>query len=300
MSINHNHHHADHHHVKSYGKAFIIGISLNILFVLIEGGFGFKINSLALLADAGHNLSDVAGLILAWAGLAVARKKANEKHSYGWKKASVLAAFTNSLFLLVAMGSLAWEAIHRFQQPVQTEGLTIIAVASVGIVINLLTAFLFAAGRDQDINIRGAYLHMMTDALVSVGVVVAGALTLQFQSSWIDPITSLLIVVVVVFGTWELFIVSLRLLFDGVPEGIDINEIRKYLFTKPGVKDVFDLHVWAMSTTEVALTVHLQMPDSNQSDDFLSQVADELHNQFKIEHITLQVIKNPLKKNYCN
>jgi cobalt-zinc-cadmium efflux system protein len=288
------------HEVKSFSRNFAIAITLNILFIFIEAGFGFKINSLALLADAGHNLSDVAGLFLAWAGIAVSRKSPNVRHSYGWKKATVLAAFVNSVFLLVAMGSIAWEAIGRLHSPIQTEGLVMMAVAGVGIVVNSFTAFLFAKGGKKDINIRGAFLHMFADALVSAGVVIAGAATLVFNYSWIDPITSLLIAVIIMFGTWKLLRQSLHLLFDGVPESINLEKVKEFLASNPGVKDVFDLHIWALGTTEIALSVHLQIPEGHPGDEFLSDITKELHDRFEIEHTTIQVIKNPLKKNYCS
>ncbi|MFZ3231414.1 MAG: cation diffusion facilitator family transporter [Pseudobdellovibrio sp.] len=296
---NHTHQHQHAHEVKSFGKAFAIGIILNILFVLIEGGYGFKINSLALLADAGHNLSDVAGLILAWAGMVIARKKVNAKHSYGWKKASILAAFANSIFLLVAMGSLAWEAVGRFNEPVQAEGLVIMAVAGVGIVINSVTAFLFIAGKDHDINIRGAFWHMLADALISAGVVIAGAISLKFNYSWIDPVTSLLIAVVIVFGTWRLFIQSMHLLFDGVPDSIDLEKVKEFLGSQPGVKAVFDLHIWALGTTQIALSAHLQVPEGNEDDEFLAKITDELHHKFDIDHATIQVNKKPHLNECC-
>ncbi len=296
----HGHSHDHSHQVKTYGKAFTIGILLNIIFVLIEGSYGFKINSLALIADAGHNLSDVAGLILAWAGMIAANKKTNSKHSYGWKKASVFAAFINAIFLLIAMGSLAWEAVHRFNSPVQTEGITIMIVAGIGILINGATALLFASGRDKDINIRGAFLHMLADALISAGVVIAGAITLKWNYTWIDPVTSLVIAFIIVIGTWRLFKQSLHLLFDGVPDGIDYQAVKKYLSERNGVKNVFDLHIWAMSTTEVALTAHLHMPDGNPSDSFLNEVSHELHHHFKIEHVTLQVMRSPNSESYCH
>jgi cobalt-zinc-cadmium efflux system protein len=296
----HDHDHGHSHHAASYGKAFAVGILLNIAFVLIEGGYGLKINSLALIADAGHNLSDVASLILAWAGLIVANKKSSSKHSYGWKKASVLAAFINSVFLLVAMGSLAWEAVGRFNSPVQTEGITIMIIAGIGILINGATALLFAAGRDKDINIRGAFLHMLADALISAGVVVSGALTLKWNFTWIDPVTSLVISVVIVLGTWRLLTQSVHLLFDGVPDHVDPLKVKNFLSQQSGVKNIFDLHIWAMSTTEVALTAHLHVPEVKITDDYLHKIKKELHDQFEIDHVTLQIVQDPNHNVYCN
>ena len=248
-------------------------------------------NSLALLADAGHNLSDVAGLGLAWGGALAGKLHPNPRHTYGWKRASILAAFANALLLLVAMGSLAWEAVGRLSHPSPAAGGTIMAVAAVGIVINTVTALLFMKGREHDLNIRGAFLHMAADALVSVGVVVAGALVLWKSWGWIDPVMSLVIVVVILAGTWKLFRQSLHMLFDGVPFEINPAAVRKYLESLPGVRDVHDLHIWAMSTSQNALTAHLVMPEGQPGDAFLQAATQGLHDRFEIEHVTLQVVK---------
>lgn len=280
-----------HDHVPAgFNRAFAIGIALNLAFVAIEAFYGWKINSLALLADAGHNLSDVAGLVLAWGGALAGRLRPNARHTYGWRRASVLAAFINAALLLVAMGSLAWEAAGRLGAPVATEGWTIIAVATVGIVINGATAALFLRGRKGDLNIRGAFLHMAADALVSLGVVVGGVLYLWQGWAWIDPVMGLLIAAVVVVGTWNLFRQSLHLLFDGVPEGIDLAAVRELLAGLPGVTEVHDLHVWAMGTSETALTAHLVMtPERRDADELLRTAADQLHRRFGIHHATLQL-----------
>ena len=225
MSAGHDHGHAP----ASYNAAFAIGIGLNMAFVLIEAFFGWKINSLALLADAGHNLSDVIGLVLAWGGALAGKLRPDARHTYGWKRASILAAFINALLLLVAMGSLAWEAVHRLQSPVPMNGVTIMVVAGIGIVVNTATALLFMRGRESDLNIRGAFLHMAADALVSAGVVVAGGLALGFGWAWLDPVVSLLIAAVIVVGTWSLFRQSLHLLFDGVPESVDLHAVQALL-----------------------------------------------------------------------
>ena len=288
MSAGHDHGHS--HAPAQFNKAFAIGITLNIAFVLVEGFYGWKINSLALLADAGHNLSDVAGLVLAWGGALAGRLRPDVRHTYGWKRASILAAFVNALLLLVAMGSLAWEAFDRLGSPQATEGRTIIGVAAVGIVINTATALLFMRGRKDDLNIRGAFLHMAGDALVSLGVVIGGALYLWQGWDWIDPVMSLAIAVVIVLGTWSLFRQSLHLLFDGVPEGVDLAAVRQLLLGLPGVAEVHDLHVWAMGTSQTALTAHLVLND--QTSDVgavLHQAERELHEHFKIRHVTLQV-----------
>jgi cobalt-zinc-cadmium efflux system protein len=289
----HSHGHAHGHAPASFDRAFAIGIALNAGFVAIEAFYGWKVDSLALLADAGHNLSDVAGLVLAWAGAAAGRLRPDARHTYGFKRASILAAFANALLLLVAMGSLAWEAIGRLQSPHPTQGLTIIVVAAIGIVVNGATALLFLRG-GSDINLRGAFLHMAADALVSAGVVVAGLLTLFYGWVWMDPVASLLIAAVIVAGTWSLFRQSLHLMFDGVPAHVNLVEVRECLQGMAGVAQVSDLHVWAMGTAEVALTAHLVMPDGPADDAFLRQAGQTLQERFGIGHITLQSARRPL------
>jgi len=289
----HGHAHAHAHAPASFDRAFAIGIALNTAFVVIEAFYGWKVGSLALLADAGHNLSDVAGLVLAWAGAAAGRLKPDERHSYGFKRASILAAFANALLLLVAMGSLAWEAIDRLQSPQPTQGLTIVVVAAIGIVVNAATALLFLRG-SHDLNLRGAFLHMAADALVSAGVVVAGLLTLAYGWSWTDPVASLLIAVVIVVGTWGLFRQSLHLMVDGVPAHLNLVEVRECLQGLPGVARVHDLHVWAMGTSEVALTAHLVMPEGPGDDAFLGEAARLLRERFGIAHVTLQTSRHPV------
>ncbi|MBK6471575.1 MAG: cation transporter [Betaproteobacteria bacterium] len=284
----------DHHAPANFNAAFGIGIALNIAFVAVEAYYGWKVNSLALLADAGHNLSDVIGLVLAWGGALAGRLRPDARHTYGWKRASILAAFVNALLLLVAMGSLAWEALHRLQSPQPIEGVTIMVVAGIGIAVNTATALLFMRGSKTDLNLRGAFLHMAADALVSAGVVVAGGLALVFGWSWLDPVVSLLIAAVIVWGTWNLFRQSLHLLFDGVPEHVDLHAVQALLAGLPGVAQVSDLHVWAMGTSETALTAHLVMPDGGGDDAFLRQATAALHAQFDIHHVTLQVTREPL------
>ena len=288
--------HAHHHHPpspESTSRAFVIGISLNLIYVLVEAWYGWKTGSLALLADAGHNFSDVIGLVLAWAGAAAARLRPDERHTYGWKRASILAAFINALLLLMAMGALTWEALQRLTVPAPVPGMTLIWVAGVGIVVNTATALLFLRGREHDLNIQGAFLHMAADALVSLGVVVAGVLVLAFGWQWLDPLLSLAIAVVIVVGTWGLFRQSLHLLFDGVPEQIDLAEVRGALEALPGVERVHDLHVWAMGSTEIALTAHLIRPEGPPEDDFYQQASALLNARFHIDHITLQVNRAP-------
>ncbi len=293
MSDSHDHHH---HAPANFNAAFGIGIALNIAFVAVEAYYGWKVNSLALLADAGHNLSDVIGLVLAWGGALAGQLRPDARHTYGWKRASILAAFVNALLLLVAMGSLAWEAVHRLQSPQPIEGVTIMVVAGIGIVVNTATALLFMRGSKQDLNIRGAFLHMAADALVSAGVVVAGGLALWYGWTWLDPVVSLLIAAVIVVGTWSLFRQSLHLLFDGVPDDVDLHAVRALLESLPGVERVHDLHVWAMGTAEVALTAHLVMPQGQADDGFLKNVTDQLHDRFEIGHVTIQVVQVPFTK----
>jgi len=277
------------HNPISFGKAFVIGIVLNVGFVLIEAFYGWKTGSLALLADAGHNLSDVGGLMLAWAAFGAARLPSNARHTYGWKRGSILASFTNAIILLVAMGTLAWEAVQRLQLPTTIDAGTVMVVAGIGVVINAVTAWLFLAGSKHDLNIRGAFLHMAADALVSVGVVVAGGLYLWQGWSWIDPVVSLLIALVIVVGTWSLLRRSLHLLFDGVPDGIDTEAIHQTLLELPGVVGVHDLHVWAMSTSDNALTAHLVIDDNlHNHDALLEKATTMLHDCFEIRHCVLQ------------
>ena len=289
----HDHGHGHHHAPANFDRAFAIGIALNIAFVAIEAFFGWKVNSLALLADAGHNLGDVAGLVLAWGGALAGRLRPGARYTYGWKRASILAAFANALLLLVAMGSLAWEAIGRLSAPEPTQGVTVMVVAGIGIFINLGTALLFMRGGEDDLNIRGAFVHMAGDALVSAGVVVAGALSLWFGWAWLDPAASLAIAVVIVLGTWGLFRQSLHLMFDGVPSHIDIDAVRHQLETLPGVSRVNDLHVWATGTADVVLTAHLVMPEGQPDDAFFERATLALRDRFRIGHVTLQVMREP-------
>lgn len=281
------------HATTTFHRAFVVGIVLNAAFVAVEAFYGWKVNSLALLADAGHNLSDVAGLLLAWGGILVSRLSPNARHTYGWRRGTILAAFANAILLLVAMGSLGWEAIGRLRVPEPTQWSTVMVVAAVGIVVNTITALLFMRGRQHDLNIRGAFLHMAADALVSAGVVVAGLLAVGLGWIWIDPVASLSIAAIIVVGTWNLFRQSLHLLFDGVPEHIDLTAVQNYLESLPGVDRVHDLHVWAMSTSEVALTAHLVIPAGHPSDAFFQGATRDLNDRFDIQHVTIQVVTVP-------
>ncbi|EHC11176.1 cation diffusion facilitator family transporter [Fischerella thermalis JSC-11] len=286
MSI---HHHHGHHHQPTYNRAFVIGIILNMGFVIVEAVFGFLTNSLALTADAGHNLSDVLGLVLAWGASWLIRRRPTKRYTYGLRRSSILAAFLNACLLLVAMGAIALEAIERLGSPKPIAGCTIITVALVGIVINGITAGMFISGKEQDLNIKAAFLHMVADALVSFGVVLAGVAIMVTNWLWFDPVISLIIVVVILVGTWKLLTQSLDLVLDAVPQGIDLLAVRTYLAELPGVVAVHDLHIWAMSTTESALTAHLVMLTGNPGDAFLSRIAMDLHDKFSIEHTTIQI-----------
>jgi cobalt-zinc-cadmium efflux system protein len=285
----HHHAHGHSHAPKTHTRAFQIGIGLNIGFVIIEAWFGWITQSLALLADAGHNLSDVLGLLLAWGASYLARRPPSRTYTYGLRRSTILAALFNSMLLLLAVGGIAWEALRRLQNPTPVPGITLIWVAGVGVVINTLTALLFFSGGKQDLNIRGAFLHMAADALVSVGVVLAGAAMLLTGWLWFDPAISLVIVIVIVVGTWNLLRDALGLILDRVPKHIQPLAVRTLLKELPGVAQVHDLHIWAMSTTETALTAHLVMPAGCPGDAFLAQASEELHHHFDIDHATLQV-----------
>ncbi|HEY9605329.1 MAG TPA: cation diffusion facilitator family transporter [Allocoleopsis sp.] len=290
MAHHHEHgHHGHSHGAPNYNRAFVVGTTLNVGFVIVEAVFGFLTNSLALIADAGHNLSDVLGLLLAWGASWLVRRRPTPRYTYGFRRSSILAALLNASFLLIAMGAIATEAIQRFFHPTPVNGSTVIGVALVGIVINGVTAWMFMSGRERDLNIKGAFLHMAADALVSLGVVLAGIAILTTGWLWFDPVVSLIIVAVIVVGTWHLLRDSVNLALDAVPEGIESRAVRTYLSELPGVVGVHDLHIWAMSTTETALTAHLIMPVGRPDDAFLSRISMELHENFGIEHTTIQV-----------
>lgn len=273
----------------SFGRAFAIGIALNITFVIVEGVFGVLGNSVALLADAGHNLSDVLGLVIAWGASILARRPPSLRFTYGLRSTSILAALFNAMFLLVAVGAIAWEALQRLSQPAPVAGVTVMVVAALGIVINGVTAWLFASGRKGDINIRGAFLHMAADAAVSAGVVAAGAAILLTGWLWLDPIVSLAIAVIIVWGTWGLLRESVAMSLGAVPAGIDRAAVQAYLAGLPGVSNVHDLHIWGMSTTDTALTAHLVVLGGHPGDSFLMHAASEMATRFGIGHTTLQV-----------
>jgi len=282
----------------NYDRAFAFGVALNVGFVIVEAAYGIMAGSLALLADAGHNLSDVLGLLLAWGANYLVKRKPTERRTYGWRKSSILVALINAVILLFALGGIAWEAIQRLGVPVPVAGRTIIFVALVGVLINTATALLFLSGRKSDLNIRGAFLHMAADAGVSAGVVIAGIAILFTGRLWIDPAISLVITGIILFSTWGLFRDAFDMALDAVPKDVDPEAVRTYLLDLPGVTGVHDMHIWAMSTTETALTVHLVKPDPEDDDALIEMASKELHDQFGIDHITLQWERIP-STNQC-
>jgi cobalt-zinc-cadmium efflux system protein len=295
---NHEHDHSGHSHScghhhhgdpNNHGRAFVVAIALNSVFVVVEFVFGFIANSTALMADAGHNLSDVLGLILAWSAAILSRKAPNERYTYGLRSTSILAALANAMFLLVTCGAITWEAVQRFSQPPAVAGLTVTLVAAVGIVVNGLSAWLFMQGNKGDLNIRGAYLHMASDAAVSLGVVIAGIAMIYTGWYWLDPVISLAIIAVIVIGTWGLLRESVQLALSAVPANIEVAAIDDYLRQCPGVTDIHDLHIWGMSTTESALTVHLVMPGGYPGDTFMDDIMQTLKVRFFVQHSTLQI-----------
>ena len=279
----------DHDHAPpDFGRAFLIGILLNAGFIVLEVVFGVFANSLALLADAGHNLSDVLGLILAWVATLLARRAASVRRTYGWKRATVLAALFNALLLLVGVGAIVWEAVGRFREPAPIGGATVIWVAGLGILVNGATALLFLAGRKADLNVRGAFLHMAADAGVSLGVMISGAVIFFTGWTWLDPVVSLLVAFFILVSTWELFTDALDFSLDAVPEHIDPEAVRAYLAGLPEVSGVHHVHIWPLSTTEVALTAHLVKTDAVIDDALLSRIREDLRHRFAIAHPTIQ------------
>lgn len=292
----HSHGHGHHHHgpgghshaPKDFGRAFAIGVGLNFAFVLAEAAAGLWSGSLALLADAGHNLSDVLSLLLAWGATILAKSAPTSRRTYGLRKATVLASLANAVLLLVAVGIIVSEAIHRFAEPAPIQTWPVMAVAAIGVVINTATALMFMKGHD-DLNIRGAFLHMAADAAVSLAVVVGAGIIALTSMQWIDPALSLLIAAVIIIGTWALLRDSVDLALDAAPRGVDVDKVRAWLLARPGVTEVHDLHIWAMSTTETALTVHLTRPENLDGDEFLHTTSEGLASKFSIGHATLQV-----------
>ena len=287
MSL-HPHHHHD-HAAPDYNRAFAIGVVLNLVFVVVEVVYGVLANSLALITDAGHNLSDVMGLLLAWGASYLAAKRPSLRRTYGYSRAPILASMFSGLLLLAAVVLISWEAIRRLFEPSEPVGQTIMIVAGIGVLINSLTAWFFVSGKDHDLNIRGAYLHMAADALVSLGVVISGLVIWKFGLNWFDPLSSLLIAVVIFWSTWHLLKDSLNMAVDTVPRDLDPHAVRQWLSGQPGVAGLHDLHIWPMSTTETALTAHLLMPEPPADDTFLHDLASQLQQEFNISHATIQI-----------
>lgn len=283
--------HAHSHTPKSYDSRFAVGVALNLLLVAGQVLFGLRAHSLALLADGGHNASDALGLVFSWVGSRLSRRPRSSRRTYGLRRSSILAAVINATLLLFASGAISWEAVQRLRHAMPVASNTVVWVAVLGVVVNGVTALFFLRDRKTDINIRSAFLHMMSDALVSAGVVVAALVIGRTGWNWLDPALSLAIVAVIVLGTWSLMKESLNLILDAVPEGINPDDVESYLRGILGVKELHDLHIWGMSTTEVALTVHLVAPEFRQDDSILDKTARELHDRFGIEHATIQVEK---------
>ncbi|WP_372947029.1 cation diffusion facilitator family transporter [Mariniphaga sp.] len=281
-------HSHEHNHSTPHGRAFAIGIVLNLFFVAVEVFYGLLANSSALLADAGHNASDVLGLAFAWTAAWLATIKPKGKYTYGLRKTTILVSILNALLLFGAVAAIGWDAFEKLQNPQPVGGKQVMIVAGIGVVINTFTALLFIKGQKHDLNIRGAFLHMAADAAVSLGVVISGFLILQTGKNWIDPIMSFIIIAVILWGTWQLFFDSISLALDAVPKNIDVEKVRRFIESKNGVENLHDLHIWAMSTTQIALTAHLVMPNGND-DNFITLLQNELKKKFNIVHTTFQI-----------
>jgi cobalt-zinc-cadmium efflux system protein len=295
--VPHHHHQADHSHARGHhshtptsnNTAFAIGVALNLGFVFAEVIYGVAAHSLALLSDAGHNLSDVFALLIAWGAIHIGKSLPTKHHTYGLRRSSILAALTNAIVLLVVVGGITWEAIGRIAHPEAVAGATVMWVAAAGVVVNAISAIMFMAGRDKDLNIKGAFLHMASDAFVSLGVVVVGFVIGITGWHWLDPAMSILIGIIIVWGTWGLLCESLNLALDAVPASIDPHAVEEFLAGLKGVEAVHDLHIWGMSTTESAVTAHLVMPEPPANDTFLHEVGHELRERFDIGHFTIQI-----------
>lgn len=293
LGHSHGGHHGHSHAPVSFDRAFAIGIVLNLGFVVAEVACGVAAQSLALLADAGHNMSDVLGLVLSWSALWLSRRPATSRFTYGFRRSSIMASLFNAVFLLVAVGMISWEAVERLYDPQPAVASIVIVVAAIGIAVNGVTAWLFVSGSKGDLNVRAAFTHMLGDAAISAGVVVAGVVTLYTGWQSLDPLVGLIIGALIVAGTWGLLTESLRLSLDGVPQGVDQTAVCAYLKSLPGVTHIHDLHIWSMSTTEIALTVHLVRPDAGIDDEFSYDVAHDLEHRFGIAHSTIQIEHAP-------
>ncbi len=289
--MHHHHDHSHHHHpVPDNRRILLLTLFLNLSFVVIEFSWGLIADSTALLADAGHNLSDVLGLVLALGAIMLGTKMASGPYTYGWRSSSILAALANAMLLLLACGAIAWEALHRLLQPAVVDGGTVAVVASIAIIVNGVSAWMLVASSRHDLNMRAAFLHMALDAAVSVAVLAGGLLILFTGWLWIDPVISLLIVLIVLWSTWGLLRDALRLALSAVPPHIDLHAVQQFLQDQPGVAEVNDLHIWGMSTTETALTAHLLMPCGAPGDAFIQQLTQQLENDYAIHHVTLQIM----------
>ncbi len=296
LSLGHHHNHTP---PADAGRAFVLAIGLNAAFVVIEFFYGFIANSTALMADAGHNLSDVLGLVLAWGAALLTKSAPTHRFTYGLRGSSILAALLNALLLMVACGAIAWEAVLRVAHPEPVAGTTVSIVAGIGVLVNGFSAWLFMSGSKDDINVRGAYLHMAADAALSLGVVVAGLVVMYTGWAWLDPAVSLVIVVIIVAGTWSLMKESVQLALAGVPANVDAGKVNAFLAAQPGVTEVHDVHIWAMSTTETALTAHLVMPGGYPGDATIDGIVAHLREDFSIHHCTLQVEQGTTRHNGC-
>lgn len=285
MSHNHNHH----HEINNYNRSFGIGIALNVIFVIIEISYGLVADSLALIADAGHNLSDVMSLLLAWGAYYLSKKHPTQQRTYGLRKVTIMASLLSAVLLFVALGAIAWESIERLSSPQTVDGIIIIVVATIGVFINTATALLFVKGQAHDLNIRAAYLHMAADAAISLGVVIAGIAIMITGWLWLDPIISLFIVIIILLATWGLLKDSLNLSIDAVPQDIDLHKVKEYLLGLESMTDLHDLHIWALSTSETALTVHLVTTHEQINNSFLNDIQEHLHHHFNISHVTIQI-----------
>ncbi len=280
--------HQHDHGVQNYGKAFAIGIGLNTLYVIIEAFYGLTIGSSALVADAGHNASDVVSLLLAWLAIWLASRKPSQRYTYGMRRSTIMASLVNGVLIILAAGFILWDAIQKFQHPTEIPGKVVLIVASIGLVVNTGTALMFMKGQKDDLNIRGVFFHMAADALVTLGVLIGGVVMMYTDAYWIDPVLSVLIVGVILWSAWGLLSDSVDLALDAVPKDIDYNKVQAFLNDVEGVEEIHDLHIWALSTSEAALTVHLVMPDG-QNDQFIYDLRGQLHDEFGIEHVTVQI-----------
>jgi cobalt-zinc-cadmium efflux system protein len=287
--MDHHHHHDHHHAPSSYGRAFVVGIVLNLAFVVVEVTYGVLGHSVALVADAAHNFGDVLGLGLSWGATALARLRPSSRRTFGFRRSTIIASVANALILLFLTGGLTWESILRLLAPSQPHGATMIVVALIGAVVNTVSALMFMAGRKKDLNIRSAFVHLASDAVLALGVAAAGAIILFTGWLWLDPAISIVLALTILAGTWSLMRKSLDLMLDAVPESIDPEKVKTFLGALPGVVEVHDLHIWAMSTTETALTAHLVMPGNSCEPTFVADACRKLHDAFDIDHSTLQI-----------